>query len=201
MEHRSRTRSGNGRPTPSLGQPARHGHKAGSSTRTRTLPSGRGISASAQLPHTAEGWPVSAPANQATRLRGSVDHRGGAPCCARPRLNGCAYQYESNQEVLGGRGSALGQARGHWGRQLAYPNSWFPTPMRVSRSNTARRTRKGPAAGNRSVKRTPRAPPPPTQRGCARRGGGAKRTPRTRAHSPGPLGISARSAASRSGTS
>ena len=63
---------------------------------------------------------------------GSADHRGGAPCCAGPRLNGCAYQYESDQEVLGGRGSALGQATGHWGGQIAYPNSWFPTPMRVS---------------------------------------------------------------------
>ena len=59
------------------------------------------------------------------------------------------------------------------------PRCESPTPMRVSCPDTARRIRKGPAAGNRS----------------------ARRTPRTRAHSPGPLGISARSAASRSGTS
>ena len=110
---------------------------------------------------------------------GSADHRGGAPCCAGPRLNGRAYQYESNQEVLGGRGSALGQATRHWGGQIACPSRRFPTPMRVSYPDTARRTRKGPAAGNWSAKRAPRA----------------------RAHSPGPLGISARSAASRSGTS
>ena len=100
----------------------------------------------------------------------------------------------------------------HWGRQRAIgvgklptpivgflPRCESPTPMRVSCPDTARRTRKGPAAGNRSVERTPRTPPPPT--GDAPVEGGARRTPRTRAHSPGPLGISARSAASRSGTS
>ena len=184
-EHRSRTRSGNGKPTPSLGQADRHGHKAGSSTRTRTPPGGRGISASAQLPHTAEaeGGPVSAPTNHATRLRG----------LGRPQR------------------SWAGAGR-HWGRQRAIgvgklptpivgflPRCESPTPMRVSCPDTARRTRKGPAAGNRSVERTPRTPPPP--KGDAPVEGGARRTPRTRAHSPGPLGISARSAASRSGTS
>ena len=202
VEHRyrSRTRSGNGRPTPSLGQADRHGHKAGSSTRTRTPPGGRGISASAQLP-----TPQKQKEGRSQPLRttqpgsgGSANHRGGAPCCAGPRLTGCAYQYESDQEVLGGRGSALGQATDHWGGQIACPSRRFPTPMRVSYPDasllprcesptpmrvscpdTARRIRKGPAAGNRS----------------------ARRTPRTRAHSPGPLGISARSAASRSGTS
>lgn len=80
----------------------------------------------------------------------------------------------------------------HWGRQRAIgvgklpapvggslPRCESPAPMRVSCPDTARRIRKSPAAGNRSTRRTPRA----------------------RAHSPGPLGISARSAASRSGTS
>ena len=37
----------------------------------------------------------------------------------------------------------IGAGTGHWGGQIAHPNSWFPTPIRVSRPNTARRTRKG----------------------------------------------------------
>ena len=151
---------------------------------------------------------------------GSADHRGGAPCCAGPRLDGCAYQYESDQEVLGGRGSALGWATGHWDGQIAYPNSWFPTPMRVSRPNTARRTRKGSAAGNRSAKRTPPGARPasavtgrctwgerrPVSARCSQRWTGrcawARGAHATDARSqPRPLGVSARSAASRSGTS
>lgn len=215
VEHRSRTRSGNGRPTPSLGQTDRHGHKAGSSTRTRTPPGGRGISASAQLPHTAEaeGGPVSAPANHATRLRGLRRPQRRRTVLRGPRLDRCAYQHESDQEVLGGRGSALEQATGHWGGQIACPSRQFPTPMRVSYPDASLLPRCESPAPIR-LGALGRAPPPGTGAWSARHGrhphppkgdapveGGARRTPRTRAHSPGPLGISARSAASRSGTS
>ena len=95
----------------------------------------------------------------------------------------------------------------HWGRQRAIGVGKLPTPIVgfLPRCESPAPIRLG-ALG--------RAPPPGTGARGARRGrhphppkgdapveGGARRTPRTRAHSPGPLGISARSAASRSGTS
>ena len=46
---------------------------------------------------------------------GSADHRGGAPCCAGPGLNGCAYQYESNQEVPGRARVRIGAGNGPLG--------------------------------------------------------------------------------------
>ena len=203
VEHRGRTRSGNGRPTPSLGQADRHGHKAGSSTRTRTLPSGRGISASAQLPHTAEaeGGPVSAPANHATRLRGL-----GRPQRRCTVLRGAAPQRVRLSVQVQPRGPWAG-AGPHWGRQRAIgvgklptpivgfpPRRASPTPIRLGALGRA----PPPGTGARGARRG-RHPHPP--KGDAPVEGGARRTPRARAHSPGPLGISARSAASRSGTS
>ena len=95
----------------------------------------------------------------------------------------------------------------HWGRQRAIGVGKSPTPIVgfLPRCESPAPIRLG-ALG--------RAPPPGTGAWSARHGrhphppkgdapveGGARRTPRTRAHSPGPLGISARSAASRSGTS
>ena len=125
VEHRGRTRSGNGRPTPSLGQADRHGHKAGSSTRTRTLPSGRGISASAQLPHTAEaeGGPVSAPANHATRLWGL-----GRPQRRRTVLRGVAPQRVRLSVRVQPRGPGRARVR-IWGRQGVIGVDNLPTPI------------------------------------------------------------------------
>ena len=207
----------------------------------RTSPGGGGSTA-AQLPHTAQEEPVSAPANHATRLRGLSRPRRRRAGFARPRLNGCASQYESNQEVLGGRGVALGQATGHWGGQIAHPSSWFPTPIRVSRPNTAHRTRKGTVKrwGPLREARATGAPPRarrlaaapggerrPVITTCSQRWTGRRTWPgappsdhdaltaldwplclgtRSARHgraltASGPLGVSARSAASRSGTS
>ena len=38
---------------------------------------------------------------------------------------------------------ALGWARGRWGRQIAYPNGWFPAPMRL----VGKRRRRGARSG------------------------------------------------------
>lgn len=163
VEHRGRTRSGNGRPTPSLGQADRHGHKAGSSTRTRTLPGGRGISSSAQLPHTAEGGPVSAPANHATRLRGL-----GRPQRRRTVLRGAAPQRVRLSVRVQPRGPWAG-AGPHWGRQRAIGVGKLPTPIVgfLPRCESPAPIRLG-ALG--------RAPPPGTGARGARRG----RVPRAR---------------------
>ena len=157
VEHRGRTRSGNGRPTPSLGQADRHGHKAGSSTRTRTLPGGRGISASAELPHTAEaeGGPVSAPTNHATRLRGL-----GRPQRRRTVLRGAAPQRVRLSARVRPRGPGRTRVRIGVGKLPApvdgsLPRCESPAPIRLGALGRA----PPPGTGARGARhgRVPRA--------------------------------------------
>lgn len=186
VEHRSRTRSGNGGRLPALDKQTATGTKPAPAP-ARGHPPGwqRNFRIGATAPHRTRraGLSPCEPRNPAPGTRPTVKVARRA---ARGRAStGAPISTSPTKRSWAGAGP-------HWGRQRAIgvgklpapvggslPRCESPAPMRVSCPDTARRIRKSPAAGNRSTRRTPRA----------------------RAHSPGPLGISARSAASRSGTS
>ena len=79
---------------------------------------------------------------------------------------------------------SLGWAAGHWGSQFAYPNGWFPAPMRIACPDADRRAREGSAGGQSACRRPTalshgggargRSPPLPqsSSTGAQRRGGG-----------------------------
>ena len=84
---------------------------------------------------------------------------------------------------IGVDNGSLGWAAGHWGSQFAYPNGWFPAPMRLACSDADRRAREGSAGGQSACRR-------PT---ALSRGGGARGAlhPFPNLPPPGPSGVGA----------